>query len=169
MRQRTIQRDEIMKTGNSILAAGALAFAAISTPSLAHDANMMGGQHQTNQGMMASPGHMTMGQMPMSGHGSMMPGMMQHMHQHHGGHNMGMSSGMPGGGYGIKAERELDVEALTKVLTGRLAWTGNPRLKVGKVVEKDDDTIIAEIITLDGSLVDRLAVHRRTGAMRRLP
>ena len=83
--------------------------------------------------------------------------------------HMGGTAGMPGGGYGIRAERELDVAAVSKVLTGKLAWTGNARLKVGKVEEKDDDTIIAEIVTLDGSLVDRLAVHRRSGAMRRLP
>jgi hypothetical protein len=157
------------------VAVAMIAAMALSTPVQAHDTNMMNG------GMMAH-GNMQGHQMPMMGQGMMMPQMMR---GHHGGHgsgasrhmgmgsdasrHMGMGSGMPGGGYGIRAERELDVSSVTKVLAGKLAWTGNTRLKVGKVEEKDDDTIIAEIVTLDGSLVDRLAVHRRSGAMRRLP
>ena len=172
----------------SVLTFVAFAFVTFATPSLAHDTNTMGGnmmnnRQQMNRGAMMGPGYMHNNQMPMTGQGSMMghgsmSGQMMHSSGgHHSGHGMvmgmgtgsHMQSGMPGGGYGIKAGRELDVEAVRKVLTGRLAWTGNSRLKVGKVEEKDDDTVIAEIVTLDGSLVDRLAVHRRTGAMRRLP
>ena len=33
--------------------------------------------------------------------------------------------------------------------------------------KKDEDTIIAEIVTNDGSLVDRFEVDRHTGRMRR--
>ena len=33
--------------------------------------------------------------------------------------------------------------------------------------EKDEDTIVAEIVTNDGSLVDRIEVDRHTGRMRR--
>ena len=155
----------------------------ISLPAVAHDTGAMSGHGQMNQGMMTQ-GQMRMGQMPMGqmpmprtqmmNQGMMMqPHMTQHMMNHmsgrHGGHAMQQGAAMMGGGYGIKAERELDVESVRKVLTGRLAWTGNTRLKVGKVEEKDDETVLAEIVTQGGSLVDRLAVHRRTGAMRRLP
>ncbi len=42
------------------------------------------------------------------------------------------------------------------------------RLKRGKVEAKDDDTIIAEIVTVDDSLVQRLAIDRDTGSQRRI-
>jgi len=42
----------------------------------------------------------------------------------------------------------------------------NPRLKVGEVKEKDADTITADIVTLDNSLVQRFIVDRHTGALR---
>lgn len=48
-----------------------------------------------------------------------------------------------------------------------LAWRGNERLKVGEVKEKDADTITAEIVTKDNSLVERFIVDRRTGFTRR--
>ena len=44
-----------------------------------------------------------------------------------------------------------------------LAWQGNPRLKVGDVKEKDADTIVADIVTKDNSLVQRFIVNRRNG------
>jgi hypothetical protein len=44
-----------------------------------------------------------------------------------------------------------------------LAWQGNPRLKVGDVKEKNADTIVADIVTKDNSLVQRFVVNRRTG------
>ena len=48
-----------------------------------------------------------------------------------------------------------------------LAFRGNPRLKVGDVKEKDADTITADIVTKDNSLVDRFIVNRHTGAYSR--
>jgi hypothetical protein len=54
------------------------------------------------------------------------------------------------------------------MLEGALAWHGNPRLELGEVTEQDEDTIVAEILTVDGSLVQRLAVDRVTGAFRRV-
>jgi hypothetical protein len=42
----------------------------------------------------------------------------------------------------------------------------NPNLKVGEVSEVDDDTITADVVTQDGSLVWRYMVDRHTGAMR---
>jgi hypothetical protein len=51
------------------------------------------------------------------------------------------------------------------MLGHRLAWQGNENLKVGEVAEKDEDTITAEIVTQDDSLVQRLEVNRHTGWM----
>ncbi len=45
----------------------------------------------------------------------------------------------------------------------RLVWHGNPRLELGDVKESDGNTILADIVTKDGSLVQRLAVDRKTG------
>ncbi len=47
-----------------------------------------------------------------------------------------------------------------------LTWRGNPRLKVGEVKEKDADTITADIMTKDNSLVQRFIVDRHTGVFR---
>lgn len=47
-----------------------------------------------------------------------------------------------------------------------LAWQGNPHLKVGDVKEKDADTIVADIVTKDNSLVQRFVVNRRNGYFR---
>jgi hypothetical protein len=46
-----------------------------------------------------------------------------------------------------------------------VAWQGNPRLKVGDVKEKDADTIVADIVTKDNSLVQRFAVNRHSGVV----
>lgn len=105
------------------------------------------------------------------------PGMMgpQMMHQMMRGMMQGMMSGMmgrqgmrmgPGMMMGRRmTDRELDASEVERILSGMLAWHGNKRLKVGKVEEKDDDSVIAEIQTVDGSLVAKLAVNRKTGAM----
>ena len=53
-------------------------------------------------------------------------------------------------------------------LQQRLDWYGNPNLKLGKVEEKDAGSIIAEILTKDDSLVERLEVDRRSGWTRPL-
>ncbi len=45
-----------------------------------------------------------------------------------------------------------------------LSWRGNPRLKVGEVKEKDADTITADVVTKDNSLVQRFIINRHTGA-----
>jgi hypothetical protein len=47
-----------------------------------------------------------------------------------------------------------------------LNWRGNPRLKVGEVKEKDADTITADVVTKDNSLVQRFIVDRHSGAFR---
>jgi hypothetical protein len=89
-----------------------------------------------------------------------------------GGWGPGMGPGMMGfgpradcpfAGEQAAADRALTVEKVKTVLEGRLAWHGNERLKVGKVAEKDAKTITAEIVTVDGSLVQALEIDKATG------
>ncbi len=47
-----------------------------------------------------------------------------------------------------------------------LAWRGNPRLKLGDVKEKDADTITADVVTKDNSLVQRFDFNRHNGSVR---
>ena len=60
----------------------------------------------------------------------------------------------------------LSTDDVKKHLDRRIAWEGNPRLKVGDVKEKDADTIVADIVTKDNSLVQRFVVNRHNGFFR---
>ncbi len=62
--------------------------------------------------------------------------------------------------------RDLSAADVQHMMAHRLAWQGRPNLKVGTVEERDDDTIVGEIVTQDGSLVQRLEIDRHTGWMR---
>lgn len=97
------------------------------------------------------------------GHG-MGPGMMgQGM-----GHGMmGRGMGPPSGSTAPYLDRDLGVDEVKSILKHRLEHHGNDRLRVGKVEEKDADVIIAEVETVDGSLVERYEVDRHTGRMQR--
>jgi len=121
------------------------------------------------QGMMG-PGMMGPGyggdrdDMPMRGQGMPGPGM----------GNQGMAAGMGnqamrGGMMMQPAAGSVSVEDVTRLLQRRLDWQGNPHVKLGKVEEQDAETILAEIVTQDGSLVERLEVDRRSGWMRMVP
>jgi hypothetical protein len=146
------------------------------------------GHGMMGHGMMAQEtmGHGTMGH-GMMGHGMMAQGTMGHGSMGHGsmghgmmaqetmGHGM-MGHGMWGGGYGhgsadgksaIQPDQDLSVDDVRARIERSLKWHGNERLKVGEVKVLDDDTIVAEIVTLDDSLVDRLEVNRHSGSMRR--
>ncbi len=104
---------------------------------------------------------------PGMGHGPAMMGHGPGMGHGHGMMGRGGKSGCgPDAMGGSSVDKELSAEDVTKILEGRLAWRGNDRLKVGKVEEKDEKTIIAEIVTVDDSLVKRLEFDRRTGAHR---
>jgi hypothetical protein len=127
------------------------------------------GMGMMGPGMGPGMGH---GMMGMGGMGSGMgmgPGMMGMM-----GPGMGMGPGMMrgwGGGMGTPdcpwasgdPGRLLGKDDVTKMFERRLAWQGNERLKPGKVEEKDDKTIVPEIVTKDNSLVDKFSIDRRTG------
>jgi hypothetical protein len=130
-------------------------------------------------GMMGQqPGHGMMQQMPpgMMGHGMMgqtEPGMMGHhamMGQGAGPGMMGQLGTGMGGWSGLEGRRvvpmmQLSVDDVRIFLERYLESLGNARLKVGKVTEADNDTITAEIVTVDDSLVASFAVDRHTGVI----
>lgn len=76
-----------------------------------------------------------------------------------------MSGGNRDHGFGkpITPMIHLSVEDVRHALEHRLGQRGNKRLKVGSVKVDGEDTIIAEIVTVDDSLVRRLKVDRHTG------
>ncbi len=121
---------------------------------------MMGMMHQ--DGMMG-PGMMNGGMM----NGGMM-GMM---------HDDDMRPGMMGGGMMngaagfvmLPAPAQLGAADVTYNLERMLAARGNPHLKVGKVEDKDADTIVGEVVTTEGSLVERYEVDKRSGLARLVP
>jgi hypothetical protein len=82
----------------------------------------------------------------------------------------GMTGQMPmmgGCGYGQMQplRRDLTTDEVKHMMEHRVDWAGNPNLKVGKITEKDTDTIITEIVTKDGSLVRKIEVDLHTGRM----
>ena len=96
-----------------------------------------------------------------------------HMRGWGGGYGPGMMRGYgPGNGpgYGPGAQTNQALNLTTDDVKARverwLAFRGNARLKVGEVKEKDADTITADIVTKDNSLVQRFIVDRHTGAFR---
>jgi hypothetical protein len=121
---------------------------------------MMGPGYGMGPGMMA-PGY---------GYG-MGPGMM--------GPGYGMGPGMMGPGYGygmgqgqqpwaaprVTPRMDLSTDDVRSYFEGQLSAQGNQRLKVGKVEALDDNTIEAQIVTVDGSLVETYKVDRHTGAI----
>jgi hypothetical protein len=58
----------------------------------------------------------------------------------------------------------LSVEDVRSYLDAQLEHLNNKRLKVGDV-KANDGTITADIVTVDNSLVQRLKISRRTGAI----
>lgn len=119
---------------------------------------------QTMGGM--GPG--TMGQMPMAS-GMMMCPMMQMMGAHQG---MGMRA-MTGGHamlYGMphgKVE-EMTPDRVRVFLAQRLEQHGNPRLMLGEIATAEDGSITADVVTVDGSLVQKLAFNRYPGLFRQV-
>ena len=149
-----------------------LALAGVFIVSVAASAIAHGPDSQrSGQGQMPMMGHGMMGQgnqgqMPMMGHGMMGQGNQGQMPMM----GQGMIGQMPMmGGYGRgqmqPLRRDLTAEEVKHMMEHRVDWAGNPNLKVGKITEKDADTIVAEIVTKDGSLVRKIDVDRHTGRM----
>jgi hypothetical protein len=114
------------------------------------------------------PGYDSEGRYGM-GHGmmgrGMGPGMM----------GRGMGPGMMHRGWDMEPQYEprqyqqqqkpLEEKDVRAILDDYLRSTRNPNLQLGKVMEKES-FFEAEILTKDGSLVDKIAVDKRTGWMR---
>ena len=62
-------------------------------------------------------------------------------------------------------DKNLSADDVRDRIERSLAWHGNKRLVVGEVKEADEDSIIADIVTKDGSLVRRFEFDRHTGQM----
>jgi hypothetical protein len=92
-------------------------------------------------------------------------------------HMRGYGPGMMQGyGYGPGYHRNdaqggqtlnLSVDDVKSRMERWLAARDNPRLKLGEVKEKDADTITADVVTKDNSLVERFIIDRHTGVTRR--
>jgi len=145
--------------------------ALLAAPAAAHGPGQ--GAPGYGMGMMMGPG--MMGQVPgkpgpqypgAGGYGMMGHGMMHNMMHGTAGPGFG-----PGAGYGFgpcgqaaaATGEDLDADAVKARFERWLTVQGNERLKLGKVEAVDDDTITVEIVTVDGSLVNKLAIDRHTG------
>ena len=72
-----------------------------------------------------------------------------------------MPYGMP---YGD--QQEMTPERVRALLEEQLARHANPRLAIGEIATAADGSITAEIVTVDGSLVQKLAFNRYPGLYR---
>jgi hypothetical protein len=179
------REEDDMKTRKILLAAvmaGGIAVTAVGTAvAQGMQSDMAPGMMQggARAGMMGSPmmcpgmmqGDMGQGMM---GPGMMGPGMMREgMGQGMMGSGM-MGPGMMRGGmdpgrgalFGSRVTpmMNLSVEDVRGYLALQLDRLNNKRLKVGDI-NAEDGTITADIVTVDNSLVQRLKVDRRTGAI----
>jgi hypothetical protein len=66
------------------------------------------------------------------------------------------------------AASEMTPEKVRAWVQERLDALGNPRLKLGAVGDGGDGSITAEILTVDGALVQKLAFNRWPGFVRRI-
>ncbi len=63
------------------------------------------------------------------------------------------------------AERDLNLTAdeVRTLMEAKLIMRGEERLKVGQVAEKDADTYLVDIVTVDDSLVRQVEIDRDSG------
>ena len=92
-------------------------------------------------------------------------------HMRHGyGHGMMGNHEMMGNGnfdcaqYGQqKLDKELSVDDVRNIVERQLQRHGNDRLKIGKIEASGKNTIVAEIVTVDDSLVRKMEFDTKTG------
>ena len=125
-----------------------------------HMAAMMA-HHGMGQGQPMQPGMMSEDMAPGMMDQGMAPGMM--------GQNRGPGTG---GWSGLEGRRvvptmQLSTDDVRRFLERHLTALGNERLMVGNVEAVDDDTIAADIVTVDDSLVESFEVDRHTGVISR--
>ena len=164
-----------------LAALGTALVLAVSAPAWGHGSQGHGpgwGPGMAGPGMMApgwgpgpygpgmGPGMMWHHQGPGWGRGHMGPGWGPgHMGPGWGPGHMAPGWGA-GPGYGAAPREDLAADDVREMLERRLAFHGNPRIKVGEVTERDEDTIVADIVTQDGSLVQRFEIDRHRGYWR---
>jgi hypothetical protein len=188
-----LERESVMTSRRTTAAATALALTLMlgpGTTALGQKAHGQQGQQHMQQapaqqgmpmhrGMMGQgmgPGMMGQGGMWHVGPHMMSPDEMQEMMEHMGGMTGEMGPGLMGqgmsparGGWsGLEGSRvvpmmQLSTDDVRGFFERYLESLGNARLKIGKVAAMDDDTITADIVTVDDSLVERFAVDRHTG------
>jgi hypothetical protein len=148
-------------TVTAAAAAVLLAAAAFSGPGSAHGPG--GGAYYGGPGMMGPMGYGMMGPGRGGGrHGQMGRGWMGYGRMAYG---PGPHEDCPM--YQAALGQELSVEDVTELLERRLDWMDNDRLELGEVRERGEDAIVGEIVTKDGSLVERLVFDRRSGRVTR--
>lgn len=119
----------------------------------------MRGMGTGSQGMAGQGMNMGQSMMPMDGSaGGMSRGNPSAMMQ-----TLGVIYGMSG-----KEQKEMTPETVRSWLETRLEWHGNPRLKIGEIGAATDGVITAEIVTIDGSVVQKLAFNRYPGLVRQV-
>lgn len=113
---------------------------------------------------MAGVAPMQLAHGPGGDHGMMGRGMMGRGMMGHGG--MGMDHGI--GMMRVTPILNLTTADVSRYFKRHLAMHADEQLKLGKVKIKDKDTIVADIVSEDGSLVRRLEVDRHTGWLHRV-
>lgn len=137
------------------------------TPEMMQMMQRMMGQGGMQGGGMPEAG-MGQSQMPMGG--MMMCPMMRMMMAGQAG--MGMP-GMMGSqamllGTPLGSPEEMTEDRVKALLEQQLTNLGNPRLRLGDLGTASDGSITAEIVTVDGSLVQKLAFNRYPGLVRQI-
>ena len=131
-----------------------------------------GGMSAMRGGMRDSPMADGMPDLGMMGRG--LPGMdglpMGPMTMHGPQRQMGGHALGPGALYGMPhgATTEMTPARVEAFLSHMLERHNNPRLEIGEITEAEDGSIIAEIVTVDGSLVQRLSFNRYPGLFRQI-
>lgn len=126
---------------------------------------MMQMMHQM-MGRGGMQGMMQPGQMPMAGNMAGSPGMPMKPGHQSGSDKMDIMATLYGMAQG--APEETTPERVREWLGKRLSWHGNPRLKIGEITTMADGNITAEIVTIEGSVVQKLAFNRYPGFVRQL-
>ena len=164
-----------IRTSATAAIVGLAALALLATPSFAggnHGAMNAGAPVQTTP-MGQGQGDQWRGQpgtQGMTGPGMMAPGTGGQGMMVPGTGGLGMMGQGFGKGLGLDSQvvpsKDLTADDVRHFLDHRLEMHGNKRLKVSEVKEVGEDKFVADITTVDGSLVQRFEVDQHTGQMR---
>jgi hypothetical protein len=150
---------KIVLIGTMVVLAVMLGVAGLHAQAAVPGVPSPGGSGQPGYGPQAQQGWSCPG---WGGGWGMGPGMM-----YRGGMGPGMMYGY-GYGYGPQYQQRqtpLEKKDAETMVQNYLTATRNPNLKLGKITE-EGSTFAAEIVTKNGSLVDKLLIDKNTGWMR---